>query len=62
MPRVTLEDPARALNALRWFAGGMDFADALHLAKAESCEAFVSFNQRLATVAKRVGSVAVRAQ
>ena len=61
LPRVTLEDPARALNALRWFAGGMDFADALHLAKAESCEAFVSFNQRLATVAKRVGSVAVRA-
>ena len=49
LPRVTLEDPARALNALRWFSGGMDFADALHLAKAESCEAFVSLtsNSRL---------------
>jgi hypothetical protein len=26
----------------------MDFADALHLVKAQGCEAFVSFDQRLA--------------
>jgi predicted nucleic-acid-binding protein len=61
LPRVTLEDPTRALQALDWFARGMDFADALHLAKAESCEAFVSFDRRLATTARRVGTLTVRA-
>ncbi len=54
LPRVTLEDPARALEALDWFAGGMDFADALHLASA-------SFDRRLVNVASRVGAATVRA-
>jgi predicted nucleic acid-binding protein len=39
----------------------MDFADALHLAKAESCEAFISFDQRLQAVANRIGQAKVRA-
>lgn len=58
---VTLEDPARALQALDWFAAGMDFAAALHLASATTCEAFVSFDRRLASAARRVGGAAVRA-
>jgi predicted nucleic-acid-binding protein len=61
LPRVTLEHPARALKALDWLAAGMDFADALHLASAESCEAFVSFDRQLASVASRVGNATVRA-
>ena len=61
LPRVTLEDPARALKALDWFAAGMDFADALHLASTENCEAFVSFDRRLVSVASRVGAATVRA-
>ena len=32
-PRVTLEDPALAVKALEWMRSGLDFADALHLAK-----------------------------
>jgi predicted nucleic acid-binding protein len=51
LPRVRLEDPADAAKALEWMAEGMDFADALHLAKAEGCEAFVSFDRRLAAAA-----------
>ena len=51
LPRVTLEDPALAAKALDWMRNGMDFADALHLGKAESCEAFVSFDQRFAVLA-----------
>lgn len=60
LPRVTLEDPALAVQALDWMVGGMDFADALHLAKTEGCEAFVSFGRRLATAANRLSPVRVR--
>jgi predicted nucleic-acid-binding protein len=60
LPRVKLEDPLLAVQALDWLEAGIDFADALHLAKAADCEAFVSFDRRLATAARRIG-VAVRA-
>src|SRR5690349_16758599 len=35
LPRVTLEDPATVAKALGWVRQGVDFADGLHLAKAE---------------------------
>ena len=59
--RVRLEDPSVAARALDWMRSGMDFADALHLAKAEGCEAFVSFDQRFADVANALSEVKVRA-
>jgi predicted nucleic-acid-binding protein len=61
LPRVTLEEPALAAQAFEWLERGMDFADAMHLAKTEDCEAFVSFDRRLAAMAKRVGGPVVRA-
>jgi predicted nucleic-acid-binding protein len=61
LPRVTLEDPALAAKAMKWMRGGMDFADALHLAKAAGCAAFVSFDQRFAAVANALSEVKVRA-
>jgi predicted nucleic acid-binding protein len=61
LPRVTLEAPALAAKALDWMARGMDLADALHLATAEGCEAFVSFDQHLAAVANSISEVKVRA-
>jgi predicted nucleic-acid-binding protein len=60
LPHVTLEDPASAAKALDWTRRGMDFADALHLAKAQGCEAFVSFDQRFAAVANTLSEVKVR--
>ena len=60
LPRVRLEDAVTARQALDWMAAGMDFADALHLAKASDCEAFASFDRRLASAAKRAGAIAVR--
>src|SRR5713226_487738 len=51
LPRITLEDPAQAAKALDWMANGMDLADALHLTKAEGCEAFITFDQRFAEAA-----------
>ena len=61
LPRVTLEDLAAAAKALDWTRRGMDFADALHLAKAEGCEALVTFDQRFAAVANALSEVKVRA-
>jgi predicted nucleic acid-binding protein len=59
--RVTLEDPTLAAIALDWMEQGMDFADALHLARAGDCEAFVSFDRRLAKVARTFSGIEVRA-
>jgi predicted nucleic acid-binding protein len=61
LPLVTLEDSNLAARALDWMERGMDFADALHLANADGCEAFLSFDQRFARAAKRVGAMKVRA-
>ena len=60
LPRVTLEDPASVAKALAWTREGMDFADALHIAKAEGREAFVTFDQHFAAIANAVSDVKVR--
>ncbi len=59
LPRVTLREPSRVAQALDWAAQGMDFADALHLAGAEDCEAFVTFDRRLAKTSADIGAPAV---
>ena len=61
LQRVTVEDPAAVATALEWAAAGMDFADALHLAKAQHCDAFVSFDRALVTAAAGLTGVTVRA-
>ncbi len=60
MQGVTVEDPEVLAMAIGWFRQGMDFADALHLASAEDCEAMVSFDARFAAAAQRLGTLAVR--
>lgn len=61
LPRVTLENPKVAAKALSWIARGVDFADGLHLAAAEGCDAFVSFDREFAKLANSLGSIGVRA-
>lgn len=56
---VTLEDAAIIATALDWMAGGMDFADALHVANAQGSDAFVTFDRGLAKKAKKL-DIAVR--
>jgi predicted nucleic acid-binding protein len=60
LPPVTLEDPGLAAQALDWMEAGLDFADALHLAKAAGCDAFVTFDQRFVQAAGRLGAIKVR--
>ena len=61
LPTVTLENPHLAATALGWHERGMDFADALHLAGASGCEAFMTFDPRLANAAAKVDAIPVRA-
>jgi hypothetical protein len=52
--------PLSDLKALGWMRQGVDFADVLHLAKAEGCEPFISFDQDFAKAANAVGGIRVR--
>jgi predicted nucleic-acid-binding protein len=49
---VSIEDRGAVLAALDGFAQGLDFADALHLARSSRAAAFVTFDRRLAKRAK----------
>lgn len=40
--------------ALAWHAGGLDFADALHLASPEGASEFVTFDRALIKKASRI--------
>lgn len=58
-PNVNVGEAAAVERAFRLTEQGLDFADALHLALAGGCEAFVTFDKRLAKSARSAG-VAVR--
>ena len=61
LPRVSLEDAVATAKALSWVRQGVDFADGLHLAKSEACEAFISFDQDFAKAANALGGIKVQA-
>jgi predicted nucleic-acid-binding protein len=46
--QVHLEQEALVRPALAWHRGGLDFADALHLARSGGCGALLSFDRQLA--------------
>jgi predicted nucleic-acid-binding protein len=52
---VTLEDRDAVLAAIDAFDKGLDFADALHLARSSRAAGLATFDRRLAQRAKRLG-------
>ncbi len=54
---VTLEDRGAVMAAFDGFEKGLEFADALHLARASRTSAFVTFDQKLAKRAARLDMV-----
>jgi predicted nucleic acid-binding protein len=60
LPRVTVENPAAAAQALDWAEQGLDFADALHLAAAQPHDGFVTFDRALIKAARRLGAPPVQ--
>lgn len=57
---VTVEEPAGVAVAFDLAEKGMDFADALHLAKAAHCDAFVTFDRGFIRSAQAAGYETVR--
>jgi predicted nucleic-acid-binding protein len=60
LPGVTVEDAPIAAQALNWMEQGLDFADALHVAKSRNCAGFVTFDQGLCRTAGTIGVAGVR--
>ena len=56
LANVALEDRAAVLEALELHVGGLDLADALHLARSQKTEAFVSFDRELSKRAAKAGA------
>jgi predicted nucleic-acid-binding protein len=59
-PKIVVGEAAAVKRAFRLAERGLDFADALHLAQAEGCEAFVTFDKRFARKSRELGGVTVR--
>ena len=53
-PNLSVEAPEQIHLALEWYRGGMDFADALHLAASAGAERFVTFDRELAEGARKL--------
>jgi len=60
LERVTVGAAEAVRRALDYAEQGLDVADALHLAQASECEAFVTFDKRLARKAGRLTGTRVR--
>lgn len=54
LPNVTLEEHVVVSDALEWHGQGMDFADALHLAKSQQCASLVTFDRKFIKSAAKV--------
>jgi predicted nucleic-acid-binding protein len=59
LPGVSVDEPPVLATAIEWLRAGMDFADAIHLAKSGQCTAFVSFDKKLAKLAKGRSAIPV---
>lgn len=55
LENAKVEDAEAVHRALAWYATGMDFADALHVASTLEADAFVTFDRRLYNAAGRIG-------
>ena len=55
LEHISIEDRNLAVDALDTYAQGLDFADALHLARSSRASAFLTFDRRPAKAARRRG-------
>jgi len=60
LPNVILPNPHRIQLVLQWYAEGMDFGDALHLAASQACGTFFSFDRKLVRRAEGRGQCKVK--
>ena len=56
LPNFSMKEMEAVMYALRWYEGGMDFGDALHLSLSARDERFVTFDRALEKMARKVGA------
>lgn len=56
LPNLLVNPMDSMLYAIMWYEGGMDFADALHLAMSVHADGFVTFDRNLTKTAKKLGA------
>lgn len=61
LPNVTLQEQAVISKAIEWHEQGLDFADAIHLAKSRDYEAIVTFDKTFIAKAARITDFPVKA-
>jgi len=55
LPRITVEDPACIIKTIQWYAHGLDFADAMHLASSSQVtENFATLDKAFIKRAKKI--------
>lgn len=57
LPNVEMEDATGVAQALTWYATGMDFADALHLAGCAELVGMATFDRKFAATAEKLGTL-----
>jgi predicted nucleic-acid-binding protein len=57
LPDVEMEDASNVAQALSWYAEGVDFADALHLAGSAELAGFATFDRKFAAAAEKLDAV-----
>lgn len=59
LENVTVAEPAVLAGAIAAYEGGLDFADALHLAQSARADAFATFDAKLIKRARRLQAMAL---
>ena len=57
LPNIEVEDPTAVAQTLAWYASGMDFADALHLAGSAELAGLATFDRKFATAARKLDTL-----
>ncbi|MBD2038704.1 type II toxin-antitoxin system VapC family toxin [Leptolyngbya sp. FACHB-321] len=60
LPNVQLENASLMAQVLQWHEQGLDFADAFHLAKSQSCSTLYTFDNKFVKKAKDLTDCAVQ--
>lgn len=59
LPNVCTANPELIKYAFEWYAGGLDFADALHLACSQNCEQLATFDKAFIKKSKGISHCSV---
>lgn len=59
LSNVRLQDQSAVFDAIEWHKQGLDFADAIHLAKSQNSDSFATFDKKLIKSATKITTLPV---